>query len=72
MCEQKEFDEALHAWAIRLCLCAGETEAAGEKLWQELCAEEDILQEFAYYYEHQEFLCAFEPVSYTHLRAHET
>lgn len=60
MCEQKELEQALHAWAIRLCLCAGETETDGEEFWQNLSAEEDILQEFAYYYEHQDFLCAFE------------
>ncbi|MGN0390658.1 MAG: hypothetical protein ACI4L2_07570 [Wujia sp.] len=68
MCEQKVMDaasdkvlyEALHAWAIRLCICAGETEIAGERFWQELMSEKDILEEFAYYYEHRDFLCAFE------------
>lgn len=64
MKEQTILDEqmltGLHAWALRLCVCAGETEADGERFWQALSAEADVLQEFAYYYVHQDFLCAFE------------
>lgn len=64
MCEwdvgTEALQEALHTWAIRLCVCAGETEADGEHFWQALQAENDILQEFAYYYQHEDFLCRFE------------
>ena len=56
----KEKCDELHAWAIRLCLCAGESEQDGETFWQNISKEQDILQEFAYYYECQDFLCAFE------------
>lgn len=62
MDENKRLEETLnllHTWALRLAVCAGEDEMAGEEFWVELTQFPDILQEFAYYYDNQDFLCRF-------------
>lgn len=57
--------KALHDWAIRLCECAGEDKEAGENLWKEISQVPEILQEFAYYYDNQDFLCKYNVDGYT-------
>lgn len=77
---QINLEKELHAWAIRLCQCAGEDASAGEVLWEQIKGVSSIYKEFAYYFEHQEFLCEFSVNGFTtadilvwqmdHFRAH--
>lgn len=55
----------LHEWTLRLFDCAGESIQAAEVFWKELCESPDILQEYAYYYDNQEFLCRYSVENYT-------
>lgn len=70
----------LHEWTIRLCDCAGESLESAEELWRELKEAPEVLQEYAYYYDNQEFLCKYKIDNFTiadiliwqmdHFRAH--
>ncbi len=55
----------LHEWTLRLFDCAGESIEAAEVFWKSLCESPDILQEYAYYYDNQEFLCRYSVENYT-------
>ncbi len=55
---QKEAREAeLYAWAGRLCEYAGENEEYLQIFFHRLLAHPAIYEEFAWYYEKQDFLC---------------
>lgn len=49
--------EKLYAWAKALCEYSDKNEAFLEEFWQRLLKNKEILDEFSYYYEHQNFLC---------------
>lgn len=54
--EKKEREKA-YEWAKALCRYAGADEAFLEDFWARLRADLEIYEEFAYYLEHQDFLC---------------
>lgn len=70
----------LHEWTIKLCDYAGESIEAAEIFWKELNGVPELLREYAYYYDNQEFLCSYRIDNYTiadiliwqmdHFRAH--
>lgn len=57
--------KALHEWTIRLCQCAGEDAEAAEIFFDRLLKAPEILKEYAYYYDNQEFLCEYSVDGYT-------
>ena len=72
--------QILYDWTVRLCECAGEDVDAAKIFWGELTAVPELLSEYAYYYDNQEFLCSYQVDGYTiadivvwqmdHFRAH--
>lgn len=55
--ESRKRIEAAAQFAARLCMYAGEDQAFYDAFWQRLLKHGDILAEFVYYMEHQDFLC---------------
>lgn len=55
--ENRKRIEAAAQFAARLCMYAGEDQAFYDAFWQRLLKHGDILAEFVYYMEHQDFLC---------------
>lgn len=49
--------EAAAQFAASLCAYAGEDQAFYDAFWERLCSHTDILSEFVYFMERQEFLC---------------
>lgn len=54
--ETKKRLEAAAQFAANLCMYAGKDQAFYDAFWNRLLAHTDILAEFVYYMEHQEFL----------------
>ncbi|MCD8131147.1 MAG: hypothetical protein LUE16_07695 [Lachnospiraceae bacterium] len=52
-------------WARELCRYAGQDEAFFKDFWARLSADEDVMAEFSYYLEHQNFLCRANVDGYT-------
>ena len=52
-------------WARELCRCAGQDEAFFADFWERLSADEEVMAEFSYYLEHQNFLCSANVDGYT-------
>ncbi|MCD7806701.1 MAG: hypothetical protein LUH19_05090 [Lachnospiraceae bacterium] len=52
-------------WARELCRYAGKEEAFFEDFWKRLSADEEVMTEFSYYLEHQNFLCRANVEGYT-------
>lgn len=48
-----------------LCYYAGADEAFLEEFWQRMTQSEGVYQEFTYYLEHQNFLCAYKVEGYS-------
>ncbi len=61
----KERQDNAYQFAKALCYYAGKDEGFLERFWAELCGEEDILDEFCYYMEHQTFACRVKIEGYT-------
>ncbi len=57
--------EKSYQWAKVLCYYAGEDEAFLNDFWHALTQSEPIYREFAYYLEHQEFLCEYKVAGYS-------
>lgn len=55
----------MHEWTLSLCDCAGETPEEAEGFWEKLNKVPELLQEYAYFYEHQEFLCSYKIENFT-------
>lgn len=55
--ENRKRIEAAAQFAARLCMYAGEDQAFYDSFWERLLRHTDILAEFVYYMEHQDFLC---------------
>ncbi len=57
--------EKSYQWAKALCYYAGEDEAFLNDFWHALTQSGPIYREFAYYLEHQEFLCEYKVAGYS-------
>lgn len=57
-------EEKVYEWARALCHYAGEDEAFLQDFWQRLTQSEGVYREFAYYLEHQNFLCEYKVEGY--------
>ncbi len=57
--------ERENLWARELCRCAEQDEAFFADFWERLSADEEVLAEFSYYLEHQNFLCKANVDGYT-------
>lgn len=55
--KDKERIEAAAKFAACLCMYAGENQEFYDGFWQRLLHSPEILREFIYYMEHQEFCC---------------
>lgn len=55
--ETRKRIEAAAQFGAQLCMKAGESQAFYDRFWQGLLSHTDILAEFVYYTEHQEFRC---------------
>lgn len=55
--ENRKRIEAAAQFAASLCMYAGKDQAFYDGFWQRLLRHTDILAEFVYYMEHQDFLC---------------
>ena len=62
---REEEKEKAYAWARALCHYAGEDESFLERFFAMLTASEGVLNEFMYYLEHQDFLCAHKVAGYS-------
>ena len=58
-------EEKAYQWARALCYYAGEEEAFLRDFWQKLRQSECVYKEFAYYLEHQNFLCEYTVEGYS-------
>lgn len=77
---ESEDRKALYCWTVRLCEWAGEDLESAESFWMEINSIPELLDEYAYYYNNQEFLCSYQIDGYTvadilvwqmdHFRAH--
>lgn len=52
-------EEQLWSFTKALCYYAGEKEDFAKAFWKRLLTSEPILKEYQYFYEHQNFLCAY-------------
>ena len=57
--EQRKALQTLYAWTVRLCECAGEDRDSARTFWDELVSDPELLREYAYYFDHREFLCEY-------------
>lgn len=55
--ENRKRVEAAAVFAARLCMYAEETQSYYDAFWERLLKHPDILAEFVYYMEKQDFLC---------------
>ena len=62
---REEEKEKAYAWAKALCHYAGEDESFLESFFAMLMDSEGVSQEFLYYLEHQDFLCAHKVAGYS-------
>lgn len=62
---EKERLERARQFAETLCRYAGKDRAFYENFWTALVGEEDILEEFCYFPEHQQFACSASVEGYT-------
>lgn len=58
-------DDLARQWAKNLCLYAGEDEAFFDRFWSAIQNSPSIYQEFVYYLENRDFLCAYRIEGYT-------
>lgn len=81
--EENKLEKAmslLKSWAYELNKCAQKTDDEAEYFWNRLKNDNEVLREFAYYYDNQDFLCELKIGRYTiadilvwqmdHFRAH--
>ena len=55
----------LYNWTDNLCQYAGKDNEYRDWFWKELLAIPELLQEYAYYYDNQDFLCRYSIEDYT-------
>ena len=55
----------LHDFVCTLSEQAGESREYGEQLWERIHRSEGVLQELAYYYDNNRFLCQYQVEGYT-------
>lgn len=58
-------EERAYQWARALCHYAGEGEDFLREFWRRLGQSEGVMEEFTYYLEHQNFLCAYKVAGYS-------
>lgn len=58
-------EERAYQWARALCYYAGEGEDFLREFWRRLGQSEGVMEEFTYYLEHQNFLCAYKVAGYS-------
>lgn len=58
-------EERAYQWARALCYYAGEGEDFLREFWRRLGQSEGVMEEFTYYLEYQNFLCAYKVAGYS-------
>ncbi len=58
-------EETLKNYAMDLAVAAGESLKEAEEFWKSLSADEQILEEFNYFYTNRNFLCRYKVAGYT-------
>lgn len=58
-------EERAYQWARALCHYAGEGEDFLREFWRRLGQSKGVMEEFTYYLEHQNFLCAYKVAGYS-------
>lgn len=66
--ENRQLKEALALLQNYVCTLAeqaGESAEYGERIWEGIRRSEGLLQELAYFYDHNRFLCQYQVAGYT-------